>query len=119
VLVLIVVVTGVLAAFGWVAFILTEVPGAMEQRFGVRELPLLDTWVEDLESPLGRKAREQGLRREVRQLLEAGPWWRPSRIVVQARVRELETGRIVEVEPVRFVAVPRRAASSQGSASRH
>lgn len=101
-----------IAAMGTALYLLimySSIPGAVDERLGTLE-PLpenLDRWLEDDGSVQGRAARERGLRREVRTLLvpARGIFGRQS-LLQQARLRNVVSGEIVEVEPE--VSTPRR-----------
>ncbi len=88
------------AIIGGLLYILVihrEVPGAVEQRFGVLEsLPEdVGKWKEDTESDEGKAAAQRGLRREVRTFHDV----RANKLVRQARIRNRATGEITHVEP--------------------
>jgi hypothetical protein len=79
-----------------------EVPGMVEQRFGVLEgLPEdIGKWKIDEDSEAGRAARQRGLKREVRL------WHDPNqgflgggKLVRQVRYRNVATNEIERVEP--------------------
>jgi hypothetical protein len=87
------------AAYLFIAY--QAIPGFAEERFGVLELPEgIGEWKLDEESPEGRAAREQGLRRQVRLwrypdrgLLGAG------KVVRQVRYENAVTGEVERIEP--------------------
>jgi hypothetical protein len=87
----------VIGALLYLLVIHREVPGAIEQRFGVLEALPVDVgkWCIDTESTEGKAAMQQGLRREVRY------WHDPAkdRLVKQARYKNPATSAIVRVEP--------------------
>jgi hypothetical protein len=93
------------AAVGVVIYllvILTQVPGAKEERFGVLEsLPQgVGEWRTDEESAEGRAALEHGERREQRILLESsGGLLGGETLVTQVRYRSVATNEIVRTEP--------------------
>lgn len=91
---------GVLAVGVYLLFILTQVPGAADERLGkLEELPSdLGRWVEDRESPSGRAAEERGLVLERRCLYQQG-FLAGGRFLHQSRLRDPETREIVSVEP--------------------
>jgi hypothetical protein len=99
-----------IAVIGGLLYLLVvhrEVPGAVEQRFGILEpLPSdVGTWKGDDESEEGKAAARRGLRREVRLFYDPrGGLLGSGRLVRQARCRNPTTNSIVCVEdeiPVR------------------
>lgn len=102
----------VIAAIGGLLYLLVvhrEVPGAVEQRFGILEpLPTdVGEWKVDTESEEGKAAAKQGLRREVRLFHDPNAGlFGGSRLVRQARYRNPATNGVVRVDP--DVRVPRR-----------
>jgi hypothetical protein len=87
----------VLGGIFYVFVIQREVPGVLEQRFGVLEALPQDVgkWVTDSETEAGKTAIAQGLRREVRYWHEPGQ----KHLVKQVRYKNPATGAIVRVEP--------------------
>jgi hypothetical protein len=86
----------------YVLFILSQVPGAKEERLGVLEpLPSdLGKWLSDESSPEGVEAAAKGLRREVRTRYEdAFGLFSSGRIIRQVRYRNAETNAIERIEP--------------------
>jgi hypothetical protein len=79
-----------------------EVPGAVEQRFGVLE-PLpgdVNEWKVDEDSPEGRAAVSRGLRRETRLYQDpSGGFLGRARLIRQTRYRNRGTNAITSVEP--------------------
>jgi hypothetical protein len=74
-----------------------EVPGAVEQRFGVLEaLPEdIGKWKADTESDEGKAAAARGLRRESRLFHDA----QANRLLRQVRYRNQATNEIARVDP--------------------
>lgn len=101
-----------LAAIGGLVYTLVihrEVPGVMEQRFGVLEpLPSdVGRWKTDDDSDEGRAAAREGLRREVRLFYDPNRgFWAGGKLLRQVRYRNPATNAVVRVEP--SVPVPRR-----------
>jgi len=96
-----------IAVIGGLLYLLVvhrEVPGAVEQRFGILEPlpPDVGTWKVDDESEEGNAAARQGLRREVRLFHDH----RSGKLVRQARSRNPATNSVVRVD--RDVPVRRR-----------
>jgi hypothetical protein len=100
----------VLAAIGGLVYTLVihrEVPGVMEQRFGVLEpLPAdVGQWKTDDDSDEGKAAAREGLRREVRLFYDPNRgFWGSGKLVRQVRYRNSATNAVVRVEqsvPVR------------------
>jgi hypothetical protein len=93
------------AAVGALVYLLVvhrEVPGAVEQRFGVLEpLPFnVGKWSIDAESEEGRAAAERGLTREERLFHDpSGGFLGRERLVRQVRYRSRATNAIVRVDP--------------------
>lgn len=90
------------AAFVYLVFFVSQVPGAKEERLGTLEpLPTdLGKWKRDDVSPSGRAALELGEYREVRVLHEpANGLFASDKLVSQARYRNAETNQITRVEP--------------------
>ena len=90
----------VIAAIGGLLYILVihrEVPGAVEQRFGVLEaLPEdIGVWKVDEESEEGKAAVARGLRRESRLFHDL----QANRLLRQVRFRNQATNEIVRVDP--------------------
>jgi hypothetical protein len=98
---------GVVAVGVYLAFILTQVPGAAEERLGVLE-PLpenLGKWMADNESDEAKAALADGLKREVRVLHEPKKGlFGADTLVTQARLRDRATNEIVRIEPERRAA---------------
>lgn len=89
-----------IAIIGFLFYVLVihrEVPGALEQRFGVLEALPEDVgkWVTDEESEEGKAAVREGLRRQVRYWHDPGK----DRLVKQVRYKNPATGAIARVEP--------------------
>lgn len=89
-------------AAAYVAFMLSQVPGAAEERLGEWE-PVpegVGRWQVDADSAAGKAARAQGLSREVRWLFDpdAGVGG-GGKLVRQVRYRHLESNAIERVEP--------------------
>lgn len=81
----------------YVLFIFNLVPGVQDERLGVLEPlpPDVGKWHADTESAEGRGATGQGQVREVRHYFyEHG-----SKLVLQVRYKQKDTGEIVRVEP--------------------
>lgn len=102
----------VLAIIGAMLYLLViqrEVPGVVEQRFGVLE-PLpgdIGVWNTDELSDAGKAAVQQGLRRETRLFYDPhGGFLGAGRLIRQTRYRNPATGTIVRVEADEHV--PRR-----------
>jgi hypothetical protein len=98
---------GVVAVGIYLTFILTQVPGAAEERLGVFEaLPGdIGKWKLDEESPEAGLARAEGLRREVRLLHEPKQGlFGADVLVTQVRLRDGATNEIVRIEPERRTA---------------
>jgi hypothetical protein len=74
-----------------------EVPGAIEQRFGVLEaLPEdIGKWKVDTESEEGKAAAARGMNRETRLFHDVGN----NRLVRQVRFKNPATGEITRVDP--------------------
>lgn len=88
----------------YLTVVLRAVPGAVDERLGkLEDLPAqLGKWVLDETSATAKLADERGLVRETRVLLEpARGLFGGEQFVEQARLREGQGGRIVEVEPER------------------
>jgi hypothetical protein len=87
----------------YVLVLYREIPGAVEQRFGVLEaLPEdINKWKPDDDSEAGKIAAQKGLRREVRIFHDpnAGGFRGGGKLVRQARCRNRATNEIVSVEP--------------------
>ncbi len=89
-----------LAALGaglYLLLFLQHVPGAVEERLGVLE-PLpgdLGVWVEDTEPANAERAKQEGLRREVRFFFDEGQ----DRLLRQARYVSLASQEIVRSDP--------------------
>lgn len=94
-----------IAVIGGLVYLLVvhrEVPGAVEQRFGVLEPlpPDVGIWKADGESDEGKAASRQGLKREVRVFHDPhGGLLGDGRLVRQARYRNPATNAIVRVDP--------------------
>ncbi len=95
----------VIAAIGGLMYLLLvqrEVPGLVEQRFGVLEAlpPDINQWKVDEESEEGKQAISQGLKREVRLFHDAhGGLGGGGRLIRQVRYRNRATNQVVRVEP--------------------
>lgn len=95
----------VIAAIGALMYLLLvqrEVPGLVEQRFGVLEaLPEnINQWTVDDDSEEGKQATAQGLKREVRLFHDAsGGAFGGGRLLRQVRYRNRATNAVVRVEP--------------------
>ena len=99
----------VLAALGigiYLIVFLGNVPGAAEERLGVLEPlpPDVGQWQEDLASPEGKGAIEQGLKREERLFFDETN----GRLLRQVRYRNRENDEVVCAEPDRIVKRRRR-----------
>jgi hypothetical protein len=89
----------VLAGLGigiYLIVFLGNVPGAAEERLGVLEPlpPDVGQWQEDLSSPEAARAREEGLRREVRTFFDEAR----GRLLRQARYRHPDSNEIVRAD---------------------
>lgn len=100
----------VLAFIGGLIYLLVvqrEVPGIVEQRFGVLEALPADVgkWKTDDESEAGKAAAARGLRREERLFYDpnAGGFLGGGKLVRQVRYRNRATNEIVKVEPDQLV----------------
>src|SRR5262245_46563627 len=94
----------VLALIGGLFYLLVvqrEVPGLVEQRFGVLEaLPEdINVWKIDDDTDEGKQATSQGLKREVRLFPDA----HAGKLLEQVRYRNRATNEVVRVEPDRVV----------------
>jgi hypothetical protein len=91
------VIVGVIGVSLYVTMFVREVPGFKEQRFGkLEELPSdVGKWKEDLDSPEGKRATAEGLKREVRHWLDS----LTEKLYLQVRYRSMETKEIVRTEP--------------------
>lgn len=94
----------VLALIGGLFYLLVvqrEVPGLVEQRFGVLEaLPEdVNQWKVDDETEEGKQATAQGLKREVRLFHDT----HGGKLLEQVRYRNRATNEVVRVEPDRAV----------------
>jgi hypothetical protein len=92
------------AALGFVLYLtvmFSSIPGAVDERLGkLEELPSdLGTWVVDRTSEAGQRALASGKQREVRTLHEPGGLLKRPTLIVQGRLRDLQTGEIEDVEP--------------------
>jgi hypothetical protein len=94
----------VIGALLYVLVIHREVPGAVEQRFGILEPlpPDVGRWNVDGDSDEGRAAASEGLKREVRLFHDV----QSGKLTRQGRYRNLTTNAITRVDP--DVPVPRR-----------
>jgi hypothetical protein len=92
----------------YLSIMYSSIPGAVDERLGkLEELPThLGQWVVDATSEAGKQATQGGKLREVRTLHQGGSLFRRDHFVVQARMRNAETGEIETVEPEQQV--PRR-----------
>lgn len=93
---------GVAAAGGLVyLFAAGLFPGLKEERFGVLEPlpPNLGQWEDDSESEAGRRASAAGQRREIRLLFEEGGLFGAGKLLRQARLRDAQTNKILQVLP--------------------
>lgn len=81
----------------YILVVYREVPGAMEQRFGVLEaLPEdLGKWKVDTESEEGKAAAARGLRRESRLFHDV----QANKLLKQVRYRNQATNEIARVDP--------------------
>ena len=95
---------GLVCLAAYVLFIFNTVPGAKEERLGVIEpLPAdTGTWKLDQDSEAGKRAKSEGLEREVRNYF----YENDQRLVQQVRYRNPATREIVRVE--QDVAVKRK-----------
>ena len=89
-----------IAAIGGLIYVLVlyrNIPGAMEQRFGVLEqLPEdIGQWKIDTESEEGKAAQARGLKREVRHFYDQ----QKDRLLKQVRYRNQATNEVARVEP--------------------
>jgi len=92
----------VIGVLFYLLVIYREIPGAVEQRFGVLEaLPSdVNQWKADEDSPEGQAAVREGLRREVRVFQDPhGGFMGQGRLVRQVRYRNRATNAIARVEP--------------------
>jgi hypothetical protein len=92
---------GLVAVAVYLLFMLSQVPGAAEERLGVLE-PLpedLGRWKPDQESEAAKQARNDGLKRETRVLYQEGGLLGGGKLVVQARYRKSDTNEIVRIDP--------------------
>ncbi len=100
----------VVAALGVALYLLVifrAVPGAVEERIGTLDVPAdVGVWKLDDESPEGRGALAEGLRREVRFWLDDSGIVR-MKLFRQTRYRSLATNEIVRVDPDERVALRR------------
>jgi hypothetical protein len=99
-----IVVVVAIAALGFALYLtvmFSSIPGAVDERLGkLEELPSdLGTWVVDRNSEAGQRALSAGKQREVRTLHEPGGLLKRPTLVVQGRLRDLQTGEILDVEP--------------------
>ncbi len=95
------VLVGLVGVALYVTLFVREVPGFSEQRFGkLEELPPdVGKWKPDPDSPEGRAAAAEGLRRETRHWFDS----EKNRLLFQARYRSAESNEIVRVEPDQLV----------------
>lgn len=105
------------AVFGFVLFvgfvglvlyllmIFREVPGAAEERFGKLEALPEDVgkWKTDVDSPEGRAATAEGLKREVRYLFDPEASFGRGKLTLQVRYRDLSTNEITRIDPEEVV----------------
>jgi hypothetical protein len=89
-----------IAAIGGLIYVLViyrNIPGAMEQRFGVLEgLPEdVGEWKVDTESDEGKAAQARGLKRETRHFYDQ----QKDRLLKQVRYRNQATNEVARVEP--------------------
>jgi hypothetical protein len=94
----------VIAAIGGLMYVLIlyrNIPGAMDQRFGVLEaLPEdIGEWKVDTESEEGKAAQARGLKRETRYFYDQ----QKDRLLKQVRYRNQATNAIAHVEPDEIV----------------
>lgn len=90
----------VIALIGGLIYLLVvqrEVPGLVEQRFGVLEaLPEnINQWAVDDESAEGKEAASKGLKREVRYFYDQ----HGKKLLRQVRYRNRATNQVTRVEP--------------------
>jgi hypothetical protein len=99
----------VIGAIFYLFVIQREVPGVIEQRFGVLEaLPEnVGKWVVDTSSDDGKAAIARGLRREVRYWHEPGQ----KHLIKQVRYKNPATGAVVRVDPEEVIKRRRLKAS--------
>lgn len=90
------VIVGVIGVGLYVTMFVREVPGFKEQRFGkLEDLPSdLGKWKEDTGSTVGARAKEDGLKREVRHWLDS----QTEKLYLQVRYRSLENNEIVRTD---------------------
>jgi len=90
-----------IAIGAYLFLVFREVPGAIEERLGEYEaLPQdLGEWRRDDDSPEAAQAARDGLFREVRILVTPGGTFSGSKLIRQARYRDLESKQITRVEP--------------------
>ncbi|HEX3597396.1 MAG TPA: hypothetical protein VHU80_19950 [Polyangiaceae bacterium] len=89
-----------IAAIGGLIYILViyrNIPGAVEQRFGVLEdLPEdIGQWKVDTESDEGKAAQARGLKRETRHFFDQ----QKNRLLKQVRYRNQATNEIARIDP--------------------
>jgi hypothetical protein len=90
------VIVGVIGVSLYVTMFVREVPGFKEQRFGkLEDLPSdLGKWRADTDSSEGARAKEEGLKREVRHWLDS----QTEKLYFQVRYRNLESNEIVRTD---------------------
>jgi hypothetical protein len=98
-----VIIVAILGIAIYLTVVLRAVPGAVDERLGrLEDLPPdVGQWVRDDSSPEAKAASGEGLLRETRTLLDEGGLFGRQQLVVQARYREGEGGKIVRVDPER------------------
>jgi hypothetical protein len=91
------------AALGSIVYLFAAgmFPGLKEERFGVLEPlpPNLGQWQDDTETDAARSAAAAGRKREVRLLFEEGGLFGAGKLLRQARLRDAQTNKIVQVLP--------------------
>jgi hypothetical protein len=95
------------AALGGIVYLFAAgmFPGLKEERFGVLEPlpPNLGQWQTDTETEAARAAAAAGQKREVRLLFEEGGLFGSGKLLRQARLRDAETNKILQVLPDEIV----------------
>lgn len=92
---------GLLAAGAYLLFFLSQVPGAVEDRFGAFDAlpPNLGKWLLDENSPEAASAETAGKIREIRCFFQEGSLGSGGTLIRQVRFRDSKTREIVSVEP--------------------
>jgi hypothetical protein len=93
-----------IAALGaglYLTIMYSSIPGAVDERLGKLDaLPdNLGLWTPDTDSEAGKLALAKGKRREVRTLYEPGGLLRRHCLVIQGRLRDVQSGEIEDIEP--------------------